>query len=46
MDKYYLNQSTVTNPNNDHEVHKESCRPLPLRDRIIDLGYHTNCRSE
>ena len=44
MERYYVNQNTDTNPKNDHEVHKESCRLLPLRDKI-DLGYHNNCQS-
>ena len=25
MKKYFLNRNTDTNPNNDHEVHKEGC---------------------
>ena len=44
MDRYFLNKNTETNPNNDHEVHKEGCHLLPLRDGI-DLGLHPNCQS-
>ncbi|MEP1779329.1 MAG: hypothetical protein ABJH72_04340 [Reichenbachiella sp.] len=44
MKKYYVNNNTDTNPNNDHEVHADDCHLLPLSNGT-DLGYHYNCQS-
>lgn len=29
MAKYWVNNRTNSNPNNNHEVHKEGCRYMP-----------------
>ena len=44
MKKYYVNNNTDTNPNNNHEVHAEDCHLLPLSNGTY-LGVHTNCQS-
>jgi hypothetical protein len=44
MDKYWVNNRTDTNPNNNHEVHKEGCKHLPLNDGT-DLGEFEDCES-
>ena len=38
MDKFYVNKSNYGNPNNDHEVHRESCKWLPAASNRIYLG--------
>lgn len=43
MDEYWVNNRTDTNPNNDHEVHKEGCPVMP--DDKTYLGLHDNCNS-
>jgi hypothetical protein len=43
MKRYLLNRETDTNPNNDHEVHSEDCRLLPMTN-YINLGHHPNCQ--
>lgn len=43
MPKYYVNTRTDTNPNNDHEVHKEGCHKMPSS--VKDLGNHLTCDS-
>ena len=45
MAKYWVNDSTENNPNNDHEVHKEGCHLLPLITSKTPLGEHPNCAS-
>ena len=40
---YYLNKSTIGNPNNDHEVHKSSCYRLPSESNRIYLGFYNSC---
>lgn len=34
MDKYWVNNCTDNNPNNCHEVHKEGCHHLPLKNGL------------
>ena len=44
MKRYWVNNRTDSNPNNDHEVHKEGCRHLPLIDGTY-LGEDNSCES-
>ena len=41
MDRYWVNNSNFSNPNNNHEVHKEGCQYMPS-DKTY-LGYFSNC---
>lgn len=43
MDRYFVNKNTDTNPNNDHEVHKDGCHKMPSN--RIDLGLHADCHN-
>lgn len=43
MDKFFVNKNSQ--PNGDHEVHKEGCNYMPDYYNRIDLGYHSNCQS-
>ncbi|MCI5211671.1 MAG: hypothetical protein D3910_23470 [Candidatus Electrothrix sp. ATG2] len=43
MAKYYVNDKTHTNPNNDHEVHTSTCHVLPSAANRTYLGEFTNC---
>lgn len=43
MRRYWVNNRTDSNPNNDHEVHKEMCHRMPADKK--DLGYHSTCQS-
>ncbi|TRX59132.1 hypothetical protein FNH22_11455 [Fulvivirga sp. M361] len=39
MEKYWVNNWVDSNPNKDHEVHKEGCQHLPLKNGLY-LGEH------
>ena len=41
MAEYYVN--TNSQPNGDHEVHKEGCEHFPDRDNAKYLGSFNNC---
>lgn len=43
MGKYWVNNHTDANPNNDHKVHKEGCPVMPDNKTYLDL--HNNCDS-
>ena len=40
MPYYFVNTDDSKNPNNNHEVHKEGCRYMPIS--TISLGYFAN----
>lgn len=40
---YYVNKSTLGNPNNNHEVHTDDCPWLPSSSNREYLGYYSNC---
>lgn len=41
MDYYYVNKNAQSG--GEHEVHKASCKELPLSENLIALGYFSNC---
>ncbi len=45
MAKYWVNNNSDNNPNNDHEVHKDGCHLLPAIVSKTSLGEHNNCSS-